>query len=548
MHNIIDFADKQLGIKLYDGQRIAIDEYYQSGKPNWLLLSGRRGGKSLLSDVIACYEAIIPDMHEYLRPNEDRYILIVSVKEDNAKLHIKNIAKLLKHTKPIGSMIKAVKDDRIELSNGAVILSLPASARAARGYTASALILDEAAWFIDSLGNSSLEAIYTALQPTTATFGDNARIVITTSVNAKAGLVYELYERALSGELDEWHVLKTGTRDLNPKVSERIISNAMRRDPEGAAAEYYSEFREQTESFLQHDAIEACIDKGLVSKIDTNKSYLMAIDPALLKDNYAYGVAHREGGVIILDYIYRLTAPVNANAAEDLLRSLVERYKPRAVLCDNASTVQRLQMDLPMRYTPFTRPQKLRIYSALKESINLGYLALPYDEALLDELKALQIRGGVDISAPKSGRITHDDLADVLALLVDGLQGNEFTSTVRAMPNIFYGDGYEGKSLEEFIFYPDGRYGHAPRKNTAKHPDGITWRNCRKRNAGCEACVAELEAEGIYDNQRLEAEIRAQNVPDYEEMARQDARLKQLSTGGRDYGLQQFFKQIGKKL
>jgi len=448
MAQIIDFARNELGIDLYPGQAQVLEEYIASGKRNLLLLAGRRGGKSLLSDVIACYDAVVEDYSAHLRPGEDRYILIVSVRDDSAKLHIRNIAKLLQHGPRTRGLIEQVKEDRVILKNGVIILSLPASARAARGYTASTLICDEMAFFLDTAGNSSAEAIFDALGPTVATFGEKSRVVITTSVNAKVGLVYDLYDRATSGEIDDWHVVKTSSRELNPKVSERIIRNALKRDPEGAAAEYLSEFREQTENFLSSDAIEQCVDPGLSSKVEPSKGYLMAIDPALLRDNFAYSIGHREGGLVVIDYIYHLTAPVNANAAEDLLKSLNERYRPTGILCDNASTVQRLKGELPMVYTPFSRSQKHRIYSALKETINLGMLALPADADLIAELKALQIRGGVDISAPKSGRITHDDLADVVALIVDGLQG-AYGYQVGVMPSPYLADGWDAWNADE---------------------------------------------------------------------------------------------------
>ena len=53
--NIVEFAKRELGVKLYAGQAEALLEYYNSGAPNWLLLAGRRSGKSLISDVIATY-------------------------------------------------------------------------------------------------------------------------------------------------------------------------------------------------------------------------------------------------------------------------------------------------------------------------------------------------------------------------------------------------------------------------------------------------------------------------------------------------------------
>jgi len=424
MHQIVSFARDTLGVKLHPGQASALSEYYESGKQNWLLLAGRRSGKSLLSDVIACYEALVPDFKGMVREAEDRYILLVSVRQDSAGLHIRNINKLLRHRKEIGSLIQKVAEDRIILSNGCVILSLPASARAARGYTASALVLDEAAFFVDTLGNSSAEAIYTALEPTTATFGDKSRIVITTSVGAKQGLVYDLYDRSTQGELPEYFITKAPTLEMNPAVSEKTIQSALRRDNEGASAEYLCEFRERTEAFFNSEALEKCIDRSIhiFDRKPKENSYLMAVDPALMRDRYGYGIAHLQDGIVIVDYVKALHPPVDANGAEDLLASLVDRYKPSGVLCDNASTVQRLKVKIPaMTYKPFTRPMKLKIYGSLKEAVNLQTILLPNDSELIDELKALQIRNGVDIAAPRSGRITHDDLADCIALLVDGL-------------------------------------------------------------------------------------------------------------------------------
>lgn len=505
MHQIISFS-RELGITLYPGQQAVLDGYYSSDRRNWLLLSGRRGGKSLLSDIICAYEALIPDFTNYQRPGEERYVILVSVREDSAKLHIRQITRLLRHNRSIARRIVAVKDDRIILDNNCVILALPASGRAGRGYGASTLVMDEAAFFIDSLGNSSAEAIYTALEPTTATYSPMSRIVITTSVGAKSGLVYDLYDRSLSGELDDYYVTKATSQQLNPKISDRVINAALKRDLESAQAEYFSEFREQTENFLNSEAILQCVDRDMRRlEKGSDQSYLMAVDPALLSDNYAYGIMHKEkSGVMVLDYIQRLRAPVDALAAEDLLRSLVERFKPRTVLCDNASTCQRLKNEVPMEYCPFSRQQKLRIYSALKESINLGQLILPNDEDLLAELKALQIRNGVDISAPKAGRVVHDDMADVVALLVDGLQrlpGGE--ATVIADPFAFE----NGWGLWELAGNPPAEdYTYSPyygwrTNNHPKHSPGATsWRDCAYRRAGCDQCMEESQNEDSYKN------------------------------------------------
>ncbi len=426
--NIVDFARNELGVELYPGQAAALLEYYNSGKPNWLLLAGRRSGKSLISDIIACYEACIPDFSGQLRPGEERYILIVSVRLDNAGVHIKNIERLLRHSRALRGLIAERTKDRLSLSNGATILSLPASGRSVRGYTASTVILDELAHFIDSEGNSSADQVFDAVQPTLATFGERGRLIITTTPMSRTGVVYDLYDRAGKEEIDDFHITRAATQTMNPKVSDRVIARATRRDAESARVEYYAEFSDPVANYLDGEAITRAVDPGRrrVEKPD-GAGYVMAIDPATMGDRYAFVICHRdEAGVKYHDYSHIMKPPVDPNAAEDLLFDLDRRFKPSRILCDTASTVERLKGQLyNLEYTPFTRPMKLRIYGALKESLNLGKLVLYPDEDLIDELRALQIRNGVDIAAPKAGRVKHDDLADCLALCVDALGGDD---------------------------------------------------------------------------------------------------------------------------
>ena len=507
MHNIVQFARDTLGVDLYPGQESTLSEYYESDKPNWLLLAGRRSGKSLLSDIIAIYEALVPDFTGMTRQGEERYILLISVRQDSAQLHIRNIAKLLRHNRKIGALIDRVSEDRIILKTGVVILSLPASARAARGYTASTLVFDEAAFYVDTNGNSSAEAIYTALEPTTATFGDMARIVITTSVGAKSGLVFDLYDRALSGELESYFITKVPTSEMNPKVSEKTIKAALKRDPEAGAAEYLAEFRERSEAFFSSEAIDRCVDRSFKFPTFRQKSHsvtIMAIDPALLRDRYAYCVAHLQDGIIIIDYVRSLKPPVDPNEAESLIAVLNDKYKPLRILCDNASTVQRLKPKIrAMLYAPFTRPMKLKIYGSLKEAINLETIILPNDSELLDELKSLQIRNGNDISAPKAGRVTHDDLADCIALVTDALMDSKNHNVGITVVKDPFAD-WGSTDGQEFDFVHG--WHDIGSINKEPHPEGVTFLNCPHRNGGCTACENELEESGEFLRQAEEVE------------------------------------------
>jgi len=284
--------------------------FYASGKPMWLLLSGRRGGKSLLSDVIACFESVVSDFPGIQRAGEDRHVLIASVRQDSASAHIRQIGKMLRHTPELGAMIVESGKDKIRLSNGVVIMSLPASARATRGWTASCIILDEAAFFVDSDGNASAGAVLDALIPTTATFGDAAKIVIPTTPSGRTGLVFDLFERAREGLLDDVFVTQKATRELNPKVSEKTIAKARARDPESASAEYDAQFREPVEAFLNSELVDKCVEKrGQAVQAASGVNYVAAVDPAYMQDRFGMVVAHRDGQRVVVDVV-RLMHPL----------------------------------------------------------------------------------------------------------------------------------------------------------------------------------------------------------------------------------------------
>jgi hypothetical protein len=513
MVNLPEFAAAELGVTFYPGQADVLRGYEQSGRPHLLFLSGRRGGKSLCADCLAIADAVLPDYSDVLRPGEERHVLIVSVRADSAQLHIKQIGKLMRGNRQLKKLIVEESKDRLVLRNGVTILSLPASARAGRGYTASMVLFDELSHFQDSDGNASGDVVLEAFAPVVATFGERGKLVVTTTPAARSGVVFDIFERASAGELDDWFVAQRSTAELNPKVSAKTIANAFKRDPESAEAEYNAQFREPVESFLSGAAIDAAVDRGPLGLMPRQSSdvpkagvqYVMAVDPAVVQDRYGYLIAHADGGKIIVDYCKLLFPPINPADAETLLRDLARKFSPTVIRTDSAALVQRLGRELPaLRYEPFTRPRKLQWYGAIKESLNLNNLSLPKHDDLLAELRALQIRNGVDIGHPKSGSVRHDDLADCLALAADALVAR-MGSALYSMPNFFYGDfdGYFEAGLG--LYRPQGSNEYTwVVDETVENRHELSRAAvdaCKFRNRGCASCAdffqPQVEAERL---------------------------------------------------
>lgn len=130
----------------------------------------------------------------------------------------------------LGEDLKSDTNSRLELANGSQIISLPGSARAARGWSLDLLVLDEAAY----LPEDSIEA---ALPTTTATQG---RTIWMSTPAGPHGMFYEMWNAA-EHDPDTARV-DVHWRDV-PFVNRKKVEQARARmDPEAFAREYEGEF------------------------------------------------------------------------------------------------------------------------------------------------------------------------------------------------------------------------------------------------------------------------------------------------------------------
>ena len=103
------------------------------------VLAGRQCGKSRTLAVLALHAAFA---------GPDRVVLVVSATEDAAKRLLREIGWLAQAPLLRASLVEENKTE-LTLSNGSRVVSVPASERQVRGYSADLLIMDEAC-FIDS--------------------------------------------------------------------------------------------------------------------------------------------------------------------------------------------------------------------------------------------------------------------------------------------------------------------------------------------------------------------------------------------------------------
>jgi hypothetical protein len=88
-----------------------------------VLRVGRRSGKSLISDVVVLYDALLRDhLRAKLRPAEPRLSIIVCPRLDQATAHLANIWSLLSANPALANLVTSRTADSIALANGSLLL------------------------------------------------------------------------------------------------------------------------------------------------------------------------------------------------------------------------------------------------------------------------------------------------------------------------------------------------------------------------------------------------------------------------------------------
>src|SRR5436309_10261771 len=91
----------------------------------------------------------------------------------------------------------------------------------------------------------------------------NAMLLCASSPYARRGALWDAHRRHFGKDGDPVLVWRAPTRTMNPSVSQQVIDAAAERDPASAATEWLAEFRSDIESFINREAVEACIAWGV---------------------------------------------------------------------------------------------------------------------------------------------------------------------------------------------------------------------------------------------------------------------------------------------
>ena len=377
----------------------------------WLVV-GRRGGKSQAAALIAAFEAAFQDHRDKLAPGEWATVMLLAADRNQARTLLRYVRGLFEHPmlKPLVERDTAAG---LELVNRTAIEVHTASHKAVRGYTLSAVVLDEVAFWMSEGASPDVEVV-AALRPALATLG--GKLIAISSPYARRGVLWNTH-KAHFGKEGRVLVAQAPSRTMNPTLPQRVVDDAMKDDAARASAEYMALFRSDIEQFLAVDVVEAAQrGKPLELPKQAGVQYKAFCDMSGGgADEHALSIAHADGQQITVDLVHgRKGDPEAAVAA---FCATLKAYGIRSVCGDRyagawvPSAFQRHGVTYEA-----SAANRSELYSSFAPALNAGQVELPPCGVMAKQFSALErrtTRGGRDQIDHAPG--AHDDRANAVA-------------------------------------------------------------------------------------------------------------------------------------
>ena len=110
-------------------------------------------------------------------------------------------------------------------------------------------------------------------------------------------------------------VAKGTTRDFNQTIPQVEIDRELERDRARNTAELLAEFRNDLESYVAYEVVEACIGSYFEMAPARSTSYYAFTDPSGgSDDSFTLAICHRDGERVVIDCIREVKTSVLARA------------------------------------------------------------------------------------------------------------------------------------------------------------------------------------------------------------------------------------------
>jgi hypothetical protein len=412
-----------LGEALHDDERQIFKQLtsreHEPGRlvEEFVVISGRRGGKSRSISVLATYIAGLCH-HPYLVPGETGTLLIIAPDQKQSDLVLDYVDAAFQNSPMLRQLVKNRTARTLELTSHITVEVRAANFRNLRGPTCIAVIADEVAFFRNEESANADIDILNAVRPSLAT--TRGPLILISSPYARRGVLWDAYSKYYGADIDSAVLVAKGaSKDFNPALLQSVIDRAYERDHAAASAEFGGEFRTDVESFVSREIIDAAVVPGRYELPPSSDiSYVGFTDVSGgSNDAMTLAIAHAEGDRIVLDAVRERKAPFSPDEVTAEFATTFKSYKVTSIRGDRYSGLwarERFAVH-GIEYLLADKP-KSDIYRDLLPLLNSGRVELLNNKRLISQLTGLErrtARGGRDSIDHAPG--AHDDIANAVA-------------------------------------------------------------------------------------------------------------------------------------
>lgn len=372
------------------------------------VVAGRRAGKSIVSAIIAVYQAIFGGFEEYTKLGQPAYIFVIASDRLQARVILHYVKGILEDfPNAVGPKLK----EEVRLKSNIIISVNTASFRTGRGYQTAAIIADELAFWRSETSANPAEEVVSSLLPGLLPGG---LLLGISSPFARRGYLWDVFKEHYGQESEDVLVWKAATRFMNPTFNQRTIDKAMKRDPVAARSEYMAEFRADLEGYLSKENVEASTGDYEMLLPQPGFVYKAFADPSGGRsDSMTMAIGHNDSGVVVIDRIETRKPPFSPETVAEDFCNILKDYRCHEVVGDRfgGQWVESQFRKRGIVYRP-SALSKSDIYLEALPLFTMGKILLPKSEALEDEITGLERKTGPGKDSIDHAPGYHDDIVN----------------------------------------------------------------------------------------------------------------------------------------